>query len=296
MNYPSCIKLPVLKNDNSPEKENSLFNNVSDKLSLITYDELISIADNVFGTGKWSHAVTSQTIDFVEYVMGKYHIGCAAFVRVELPDKTFHEEMGYSNAESTVKGSAVYSARASSITNALKKALLCFGGVIEKKMNEYVSKNNKRKLDNLIDDSDDNEKVKNNEIVKQSRTISTLKKSANTNAQESERSTSFDDVYLNSTTNECSVKKPEVSETKSRLNSKPVSSFNATNSAQQQQQSLSTNVNTKTIDGISITRTMSEEELRNERKRKQREKQEEYRRQMMKDKELKVEEKSNSKF
>ncbi|KAK0075560.1 hypothetical protein PV325_006735, partial [Microctonus aethiopoides] len=62
MNYPSCIKLPVSKNENSPEAENSLFNNVADKLSLINYDELISIADNVFGTGKWSHAVTSQTV------------------------------------------------------------------------------------------------------------------------------------------------------------------------------------------------------------------------------------------
>lgn len=50
------------KNENSPEAENSLFNSVADKLSLLTYDELISIADNVFGTGKWSHAVTSQTV------------------------------------------------------------------------------------------------------------------------------------------------------------------------------------------------------------------------------------------
>ncbi|KAK0072357.1 hypothetical protein PV325_011471 [Microctonus aethiopoides] len=171
-------------------------------------------------------------------------------------------------------------------------------------MNEYVSKNNKRKLVNLDDDNDDNnenEKMKNNEIVKQSRTNSTLKKSTITNVQDTEQSTTFDDVYLKSTTNECSVKKQEVSETKSRLNSKPISSSNATNSAQQQQQNQhqpqSTNANTKTTDGIPITaRTMSEEELRNERKRKQREKQEEYRRLMMKDKELKVEEKSNSKF
>lgn len=73
----------------------------------------------------------------------------------------------------------------------MKKALLCFGGVIEKKMNEYISKNNKRKLVNLDDDDDDinndNEKVKNNEIVKQSRTNSTLKKSTITNVQETER-------------------------------------------------------------------------------------------------------------
>lgn len=96
-----------------------------------TYNELITIANEIFGHGKWSHAVTSQTVgmdnqnncfykfliiyfwflDFVEYVMGRYLIGCAAFVRVQLPDGTFHEEMGYSNAESSVKGTAVFEAR-----------------------------------------------------------------------------------------------------------------------------------------------------------------------------------------
>lgn len=50
-------------------------------------------------------------VDFVEYVLGNYHIGCAAFVRVQRADGIFHEDMGYSITESSTKGSAIQSAR-----------------------------------------------------------------------------------------------------------------------------------------------------------------------------------------
>lgn len=56
--------------------------------------------------------------------MGKYLIGCAAFVRVQLPDGTYHEEMGYSNAESSVKGAAVYEARVVSIYLVIYKFII----------------------------------------------------------------------------------------------------------------------------------------------------------------------------
>ncbi|XP_044021271.1 DNA repair protein RAD52 homolog, partial [Aphidius gifuensis] len=150
MSFTSCIKIPATKMDTSPEKNNTNAHE-NDKASVV-YHQLISIANDIFGDGNWSHAVTSQTIDFVEYVMGKYHIGCAAFVKVQLnvtfeSVESFHEDMGYSNAENSVKGLAIKSAREASINNALKKVLICFGKEFEYKISKIYD-NQKPKIQN----------------------------------------------------------------------------------------------------------------------------------------------------
>ncbi|XP_008543855.1 DNA repair protein RAD52 homolog [Microplitis demolitor] len=271
MSFSSCIKLPTHKTDNSPEQDISSRGHLDNDKH--TYNELISIANEVFGHGKWSHAVTSQTVDFVEYVMGKYLIGCAAFVRVQLPDGTYHEEMGYSNAESSVKGAAVYEARVSSITNALKKSLLCFGGIIETKINEQIlSVTHKSKIqktnDNKLSQSDQRSK----EISKVSTSNSVPKPSSSTNT----------DIENVNSPKERAKKEVFKEEKKDLLKEgkkdevKVISGVSTTTSTVQliKPPSKSTDITTRTT-------AMTEEELRLERKRKQREKQEEYRRQMM---------------
>lgn len=52
--------------------------------------------------------------------MGKYYIGCAAFVRVQMSDGTFHEDMGYCNAENSTKGLAIQAARVVSSFHTMK--------------------------------------------------------------------------------------------------------------------------------------------------------------------------------
>ena len=41
-----------------------------------------------------SHSVTNSTIDFVDHNNGRYYVGVSAFVRVQLKDGAFHEDVG----------------------------------------------------------------------------------------------------------------------------------------------------------------------------------------------------------
>ncbi|XP_015124333.1 DNA repair protein RAD52 homolog isoform X2 [Diachasma alloeum] len=268
MNFHSCIKIPLAKQCISPEKNS---NGILKDSHTGTYNELVAIANEVFGQGNWSHAITSQTVDFVEYVLGKYQIGCAAFVRVQLADGTFHEELGYSNAESSTKGSAIYTARVSSITHGLKKALICFGGIIEDKISKIIGKKHRQKLKTCDTPlSTDNQIVDKPEVKATSSTIAVKRPKSPTE--------STDDSEVNA--------KP-----KEDLNEPPAKRL-----------SLETQPTTNDkplilIDGRSVTPFANilitpsatnkiDEKIRLERKRKQKQKQEEFRK-LMKEKNLK---------
>ncbi|XP_024946607.1 DNA repair protein RAD52 homolog isoform X2 [Cephus cinctus] len=134
--FPSCIKIPQQKDNSSSIGSNDICD-IGDALNV--NNELIALANTIFGTKEWSHSVTNQTVDFVEYVSGKYHAGCAAYVKVQLSNGIFHEDMGYSNATGLTKGMAIFCARSASITNALKKVLLCFGGEFERRIKDIAS-------------------------------------------------------------------------------------------------------------------------------------------------------------
>ncbi|XP_046430678.1 DNA repair protein RAD52 homolog [Neodiprion fabricii] len=135
MNPPSCIKIPG-------SKETLICPNLTvsdvDIRDQCTKNDLISLANEIFGTNKWNHTVTSQTLDFVEYTTGKYQVGCAAFVKIQLRDGTVHEDVGYSNLEGPNKGLIIFLARTGSITNAMKNTLLCFGGDIATKIRNFT--------------------------------------------------------------------------------------------------------------------------------------------------------------
>lgn len=108
-------------------------------------------------------------LDFIEFFNGKYHAGCVSVVRVQLLDGPFHEDIGYCSTECAMKGQAIYNVRTVnnyspifvfgcfsrkcsytcnyctqvSVTNALKKALSCFGNsvidAIDKLLHENTS-------------------------------------------------------------------------------------------------------------------------------------------------------------
>ncbi|XP_012258707.2 DNA repair protein RAD52 homolog isoform X1 [Athalia rosae] len=150
MNHPSCIKMPAIKESaKDPSSSNTReISRVPEELDtgfrdqLCTKNDLITIANETFGNNKWSHFVTNQTLDFVEYVTGKYHVGCATFVKVQLSNGITHEDLGYSNSSGTNKGLVIFSARTSSITNALRNTLLYFGGEVAIKIRALLNVKN----------------------------------------------------------------------------------------------------------------------------------------------------------
>ncbi|XP_071570642.1 uncharacterized protein [Temnothorax nylanderi] len=108
------------------------------------FPDLISAANKVFGEGKWNHTVISQTLDF-DYencapvnAPPVYHAGCVSFVKVQLENGNFHEDVGYFNAEEPTRNLSIYNARIGSAVNALRRVLLSFGEKIEKELQRQV--------------------------------------------------------------------------------------------------------------------------------------------------------------
>ncbi|XP_071640438.1 uncharacterized protein [Temnothorax longispinosus] len=109
------------------------------------FPDLISIANKVFGEGKWNHTVVSQTLDFIDTsdindaaidAQDKYRIGCVSFVKIQLENGNFHEDIGYFNAEELTEGLLIQNARIGSAVNALKRVLLSFGDKIERELQQ----------------------------------------------------------------------------------------------------------------------------------------------------------------
>ncbi|XP_011498892.1 PREDICTED: uncharacterized protein LOC105363020 [Ceratosolen solmsi marchali] len=125
----SCIKFPSSRNDLSKMSSKEYANDHG-----ALYSQLIQIANEMFGLDNWSHAITNQTLDFIDYNTGKYQVGCASIVRVQRRDGTFHEGIGYCNIEGSSKGSAIQKSRMISLNDAFKKALNCFGTEIKIKI------------------------------------------------------------------------------------------------------------------------------------------------------------------
>ncbi|XP_011689651.1 PREDICTED: DNA repair protein RAD52 homolog [Wasmannia auropunctata] len=135
--YLSCIKIPAtvaakqaaMKSAQRPEK--------AEPMDLAAdHRDLILTANKVFGEGKWSHTVVSQTLDFVDVTGAKCCVGCVSFVRVQLESGAFHEDIGYHSAEESAKGLSIHNARVGSAVNALKRVLLSFGDRVERELQQ----------------------------------------------------------------------------------------------------------------------------------------------------------------
>ncbi|XP_076637430.1 uncharacterized protein LOC143349788 [Colletes latitarsis] len=151
-NIPSCIKIPPTNTIQSTI--NATFAQKIDIKEILTFNNnLISLANKVFGEGKWNHTVTNQTIDFVEAFMGKYVCGCVTFVKIQLQDGTFHEDIGYCYAEGNTKGLSIHFARIGSLTDAYKKVLSCFGKTIETEIQELIKMPSNSKTHNILKDN-----------------------------------------------------------------------------------------------------------------------------------------------
>ena len=100
-------------------------------VSYIEGFKVVGLANEVFGFNGWSHAVTNQTIDFVDHHQGKFFVGTTATVKVSLKDGSYHEDVGYGVSEGMrSKALSLEKARKEAVTDGLKRAMRSFGNVM----------------------------------------------------------------------------------------------------------------------------------------------------------------------
>ncbi|KAJ1166040.1 hypothetical protein NDU88_006450 [Pleurodeles waltl] len=101
------------------------------KVCYIEGHRVISLANELFGYNGWSHSVTQQNVDFVDLNNGKFYVGVCAFVKVQLKDGSYHEDVGYGVSEGLrSKALSLEKARKEAVTDGLKRALKCYGNVL----------------------------------------------------------------------------------------------------------------------------------------------------------------------
>lgn len=101
------------------------------KLNYVEGHKVVNLANAMFGFNGWSHSVSQQNIDFVDFVDGKYNVGVSCFVKVELKDGAYHEDVGYGVSEGQrSKALSLEKARKESVTDGLKRSLRSFGNCL----------------------------------------------------------------------------------------------------------------------------------------------------------------------
>ncbi|XP_066580767.1 DNA repair protein RAD52 homolog isoform X2 [Amia ocellicauda] len=101
------------------------------KVCYIEGHRVISLANELFGYNGWSHSISQQNVDFVDLINGKFYVGVSAFVKVQLKDGSFHEDVGYGVSEGQKsKALSLEKARKEAVTDGLKRALKSFGNAL----------------------------------------------------------------------------------------------------------------------------------------------------------------------
>ncbi|XP_068128991.1 DNA repair protein RAD52 homolog [Hyperolius riggenbachi] len=101
------------------------------KVCYIEGHRVISLANEMFGYNGWSHSITQQNVDFVDLSNGKFYVGVCAFVKIQLKDGSYHEDVGYGVSEGLKsKALSLEKARKEAVTDGLKRALKCFGNAL----------------------------------------------------------------------------------------------------------------------------------------------------------------------
>lgn len=93
----------------------------------------IELANRIFGFNGWRLEIKETTVDFIDDPKGngRWEVGILMVVRVTLKDGTFHEDIGYGNAENQrLRAQALEMAKKEALTDALKRALRCFGNAL----------------------------------------------------------------------------------------------------------------------------------------------------------------------
>ncbi|KAM5332359.1 DNA repair protein RAD52 homolog isoform 2-T4 [Glossophaga mutica] len=114
-----------------PEYISSRMAGGGQKVCYIEGHRVINLANEMFGYNGWAHSITQQNVDFVDLNNGKFHVGVCAFVRVQLKDGSYHEDVGYGVSEGLKsKALSLEKARKEAVTDGLKRALRSFGNAL----------------------------------------------------------------------------------------------------------------------------------------------------------------------
>ncbi|XP_005396066.1 PREDICTED: DNA repair protein RAD52 homolog isoform X3 [Chinchilla lanigera] len=114
-----------------PEYISSRMAGGGQKVCYIEGHKVINLANEMFGYNGWAHSVTQQNVDFVDLNNGKFYVGVCAFVRVQLKDGSYHEDVGYGVSEGLKsKALSLEKARKEAVTDGLKRALRSFGNAL----------------------------------------------------------------------------------------------------------------------------------------------------------------------
>ncbi|XP_075870891.1 DNA repair protein RAD52 homolog isoform X2 [Nelusetta ayraudi] len=101
------------------------------KVCYIEGHRVVSLANEMFGYNGWSHSITQQNVDFVDLINGKFYVGVSAFIKVQLKDGAYHEDIGYGVSEGLKsKALSLEKARKEAVTDGMKRALKCFGNAL----------------------------------------------------------------------------------------------------------------------------------------------------------------------
>uniref|UniRef100_UPI00398E5D4B DNA repair protein RAD52 homolog isoform X2 n=1 Tax=Pristiophorus japonicus TaxID=55135 RepID=UPI00398E5D4B len=101
------------------------------KVCYIEGHKVVTLANELFGYNGWSHSITQQNVDFVDLINGKFYVGVSAFIKVQLKDGSFHEDVGYGVSEGLKsKAMSLEKARKEAVTDGLKRSLKSFGNVL----------------------------------------------------------------------------------------------------------------------------------------------------------------------
>ncbi|XP_078076207.1 DNA repair protein RAD52 homolog isoform X2 [Mustelus asterias] len=101
------------------------------KVCYVEGHRIVNLANELFGYNGWSHSITQQNVDFVDLINGKFYVGVSAFVKVQLKDGSFHEDVGYGVSEGLKsKALSLEKARKEAVTDGLKRSLKSFGNVL----------------------------------------------------------------------------------------------------------------------------------------------------------------------
>ncbi|XP_043565240.1 DNA repair protein RAD52 homolog isoform X1 [Chiloscyllium plagiosum] len=101
------------------------------KVCYIEGHKIVNLANEVFGYNGWSHSISQQNVDFVDLINGKFYVGVSAFIKVQLKDGSFHEDVGYGVSEGLKsKALSLEKARKEAVTDGLKRSLKSFGNVL----------------------------------------------------------------------------------------------------------------------------------------------------------------------
>lgn len=101
------------------------------KVAYVEGWKVINLANQIFGYNGWSTDVKSVTVDFLDERQGRFSIGCSAIIRVSLANGSYREDVGYGTSENERrKGVAFENAKKTAVTDALKRAMRCYGNAL----------------------------------------------------------------------------------------------------------------------------------------------------------------------